>query len=47
VVVIGQCYRSKTEHGIDRFIIAAAIQLDVPVVAVDPHFQQYGVEIVS
>jgi PIN domain nuclease of toxin-antitoxin system len=31
----------------DRFIIAAAIRLDVPVVTVDPHFQQYGVEIVS
>jgi PIN domain nuclease of toxin-antitoxin system len=31
----------------DRFIIAAAIRLDVPVVTIDPHFRQYGVEIVS
>ena len=31
----------------DRFIIAAAIRLDVPVVTIDPHFQQYGVEVVS
>jgi PIN domain nuclease of toxin-antitoxin system len=31
----------------DRFIIAAAIRLHVPVVTIDPHFQQYGVEIVS
>ena len=31
----------------DRFIIAAAMRLDVPVVTIDPHFQRYGVEIVS
>jgi len=31
----------------DRFIIAAALRLHVPVVTIDPHFQQYGVEIVS
>jgi PIN domain nuclease of toxin-antitoxin system len=47
VVVIGQSCRSETEHGIDPFIIAAAIQLDVPVVTVDSRFRQYCVEIVS
>ena len=31
----------------DRFIIAAAMRLDVPVVTIDPRFQEYGVEIVS
>jgi PIN domain nuclease of toxin-antitoxin system len=31
----------------DRFIIAAAKRLDVPVVTIDPRFQEYGVEIIS
>jgi PIN domain nuclease of toxin-antitoxin system len=31
----------------DRFIIAAAKRLDVPVVTIDPRFQEYGIEIVS
>ena len=31
----------------DRFIIAAARRLDVPVVTIDPRFQEYGVEVVS
>ena len=31
----------------DRFIIAAARRLDVPVVTIDPRFQEYGIEIVS
>lgn len=30
----------------DRFIIAAAKRLDVPVVTIDPRFQEYGVEVV-
>jgi len=31
----------------DRFIIAAAIQLHVPVVTIDPKFAPYGVETVA
>ena len=31
----------------DRFIIAAAKELGVPVVTIDPRFQQYGLEVVS
>jgi PIN domain nuclease of toxin-antitoxin system len=31
----------------DRFIIAAARRMDVPVVTIDPRFQEYGIEIVS
>jgi len=31
----------------DRFIIAAALRLRVPVVTIDPKFSMYGVEIVS
>lgn len=31
----------------DRFIIAAALQLRVSVVTIDPKFSQYGVEVVS
>lgn len=31
----------------DRFIIAAALQLGVPVVTIDPKFSLYGVDIVS
>lgn len=31
----------------DRFIIAAARRLDVPVVTIDLRFQEYGIEIVS
>lgn len=31
----------------DRFIIAAALQLEVPVVTVDPKFVPYGVEVVA
>lgn len=31
----------------DRFIIAAAKRLDVPVVTIDPRFQEYGIEIFS
>ena len=31
----------------DRFIIAAAIRLNVAVLTIDPRFQEYGVEIVS
>ena len=31
----------------DRFIIAAARRLDVPVVTIDPRFQEYGIEVVS
>jgi PIN domain nuclease of toxin-antitoxin system len=31
----------------DRFIIAAAKRLDVPVVTIDLRFQEYGVEVVS
>jgi PIN domain nuclease of toxin-antitoxin system len=30
----------------DRFIIAAALQLRVPVVTIDPRFAPYGVEVV-
>ena len=31
----------------DRFIIAAALRLHVPVVTIDPKFTPYGVEVVS
>ena len=31
----------------DRFIIAAARRLVVPVVTIDPRFQEYGIEVVS
>lgn len=31
----------------DRFIIAAAMRLNVAVITIDPRFQEYGVEIVS
>lgn len=31
----------------DRFIIAAARRLDVPVVTIDPRFREYGIEVVS
>jgi PIN domain nuclease of toxin-antitoxin system len=31
----------------DRFIIAAAKNLRVPVVTIDPRFQEYGVEVIT
>ena len=31
----------------DRFIIAAALRLRVPVVTIDPKFSPYGVEVVG
>jgi len=31
----------------DRFIIASALRLDVPVVTIDPKFAPYGVDVVS